>query len=342
MSQKKKMATHRKKSDPAVVGVLGLGNWGTALADHLARNGHKVICWDRDSAVLESVRNHGKNSRYHSEFSLHEGLVPVADPKEIFELPILLLALPSSALAEVFASVHISDETLVISAVKGLEPHSLLTPLQFVHQKNPHLSKLAVLSGPSFSSDIISRRPAGVVAGARDGVVAREVAELFRGDAMRVYLSSDPLGVELGGILKNVIALAVGVADGLNLGDSARAALITRGLAEMTRLAVEMGAKERTLSGLSGMGDLIMTATCDRSRNRTVGLRLGRGEPLSDILRTLGSTAEAVTTAELVMQLAHEHQVQMPISEAVADLLKGEVSPTEMVDRFISRPTKPE
>ncbi|MCB0328538.1 MAG: NAD(P)-dependent glycerol-3-phosphate dehydrogenase [Bdellovibrionales bacterium] len=324
------------------IGVLGLGNWGTALSDHLARNGHHVVCWDRDAAVIQSVRNHGKNSRYHSEFTLHEDLQPVDDPDTVFQQPVLLLTIPSKALEEVFKSREMPQDTMIISAIKGLEPHTLLTPLQFMHKRYPMHERLAVFSGPSFSSDVIRRRPAGVVAASRDGVVAREVSELFRGDTMRVYLSSDPLGVELGGILKNVIALAVGVSDGLDLGDSARAALITRGLAEMTRLAVAMGAQEKTLFGLSGMGDLIMTATCDRSRNRTVGLRLGRGEPLEDILRTLGSTAEAVGTTQLVMQLAEEHQVEMPIAEAASAMLAGEVSPSDMIQRFISRPTKSE
>jgi glycerol-3-phosphate dehydrogenase (NAD(P)+) len=337
--QKRVLVTSRKKSS---IGVLGLGNWGTALADHLARNGHNVVCWDRDAAVLESVRNHGKNSRYHSEFSLHEGLCPVDTADIVFQQPVLLLTVPSRALEDVFRSMQVSSETLIISAIKGLEPKTLLTPLQFMHKKYPQLARLAVLSGPSFSSDVIRRRPAGIVAASHDGVVAREVSELFRADTMRVYLSSDPLGVELGGILKNVIALAVGVSDGLDLGDSARAALITRGLAEMTRLAVAMGAEERTLSGLSGMGDLIMTATCDRSRNRTVGIRLGRGEKLEEILRTLGSTAEAVGTTSVVLQLAEEHQVEMPITEATAAMLREEISPAEMIQRFILRPTKAE
>jgi glycerol-3-phosphate dehydrogenase (NAD(P)+) len=324
------------------VGVLGLGNWGTALADHLARNGHRVVCWDRDESVVQSVRNHGKNSRYHSAFSLHESLCPVDSCDEVFAQPVLLLTIPSRALADVFASQEVRQDTLIVSAIKGLEPSTLLTPLQFMHKRFPKLTRLAVLSGPSFSSDVIQRRPAGVVAASRDGVVAREVAEIFRGDTMRVYLSSDPLGVELGGIIKNVIALAVGVSDGLDLGDSARAALVTRGLAEMMRLAVAMGAEERTLFGLSGMGDLIMTATCDRSRNRTVGIRLGRGESLEDIIRTLGSTAEAVNTTKLVMQLAEEHQVEMPIAAAADALLRGDVSAEEMIHRFITRPTKSE
>ncbi|MCI5064974.1 NAD(P)-dependent glycerol-3-phosphate dehydrogenase [bacterium] len=341
------MATEEQERHSSSVGVLGLGNWGTALADHLARNGHTVTCWDRDADVLRSVRRQGKNSRYHSEFSLHESLRPVDEAEEAIRQPILLLAVPASALGELFESstgrlTALKRETLVVSAIKGLEPKTLLTPLQFMHKVAPQLSRLAVLSGPSFSSDVIGRRPAGIVAASSDGVVAREVAELFRGETMRVYLSQDPLGVELGGILKNVISLAVGVSDGLQLGDSARAALVTRGLAEMTRLAVAMGAQERTLFGLSGMGDLVMTATCDRSRNRTVGLRLGRGESLEEIVRTLGSTAEAVNSAKLVLQLAEEHQVEMPIAESVAVLLAGKVNASEMIQRFISRPTKSE
>lgn len=189
---------------------------------------------------------------------------------------------------------------------------------------------------------MVAGKPCGIVAASEKEETAKEVAELFLSDSMKVYPSTDPLGVELGGILKNVIALAVGVCDGIGLGDSARAGLVTRGLAEITRLAVAMGAKERTLSGLSGLGDLLMTSTCDTSRNRTVGLRLGRGESLQHIIDTLGSVAEGVKTTPLVMKLAEKYQVEMPISTQASRLIAGEVRPEEIVQILVTRPMRKE
>ena len=233
-------------------------------------------------------------------------------------------------------------ECMVISGIKGIDAATGLTPLQCAERYLPPHCRRVVLSGPGFAKDIAAHRPAGLVAASVDEPATREAAELFRSDWMKIYLSADPLGVELGGIVKNVIAIAAGASDGLSFGDSARAGLITRGLAEMMRLASAMGADAQTLSGLSGLGDLVLPATCDASRNRTVGLRLGRGETLPHILESLGSVAEGVTAAPLVLKLAQRHGVEMPITEQVNSLLKGEISPLEMARALIGRPLKKE
>jgi glycerol-3-phosphate dehydrogenase (NAD(P)+) len=235
-----------------------------------------------------------------------------------------------------------SFKTLV-SATKGLEKTTGQSPLTFA-RKTLQIPEgaLCVISGPSFASDLAAGRPLSVTAASQSAETATAVAEALSGDSLRVYMSTDPLGVELGGILKNVIAIACGASDSLGFGPSARAALITRGLAEMSRLAVAAGADARTLSGLSGLGDLVMTATEDQSRNRQVGLRLGRGEKIDEIIKTLGSTAEGVSTAPLVQQLARQKGVETPITDLVARLIEGAIAPTDLAKALMNRPLRSE
>jgi len=324
------------------VGVLGLGNWGTALAQHLAMKGCSVIAWTREEHVVAGVNRDHRNPSYLPQIALSPDIEATGDIGAAARCPVVVLVLPSASLSEVLPALAIKPECLVISGIKGIDRASGLTPLQCVERYLPGRCRAVVLSGPGFAKDIAAQRPAGLVAASKDEGGAREAAELFRSDWMKVYVSSDPLGVELGGIVKNVIAIAAGASDGLMLGDSARAGLITRGLAEMMRLAAAMGADVQTLSGLSGLGDLVLTATCDASRNRTVGLRLGRGEGLSAIVENLGSVAEGVTTTPLVLRLAKEHGVEMPITEQVDLLLRGEITPTAMARALIARPLKKE
>lgn len=217
-----------------------------------------------------------------------------------------------------------------------------MTPLQYLEERIKAPLSYGVLSGPSFAKDVVQGRPCGVVAASRDETTARRIAELFSSESMKVYVSLDPLGVELGGAVKNVIALAAGLSDGLGFGESARAGLITRGLAEIMRLAEAMGAKRETLAGLSGLGDLSMTASSPTSRNYTVGFRLGKGEKLSDILFDLGSVAEGVHTAPIVMKLALRYSVEVPICEQVNQLLLGKSTPKELVRNLMARPLRSE
>lgn len=322
--------------------VVGLGNWGTALANHLACKGLEVLGWAIEPEIVSGINENHHNPTYLKDVALSPNLKATGRLEEALSAPIVVLVVPSKVLAKVVPGLALRSDQILVSAVKGIEPSAVQTPLQFAAARLPAPCRLAVLSGPSFARDVVLQRPCGIVAAAQDEATARAVAELFTGNSMKVYISTDPLGVELGGITKNVIAVAVGVSDGLNLGDSARAGLITRGLAEMTRLAEAMGADVRTLAGLSGLGDLAMTSTSDLSRNRTVGVRLGKGEKLSDIVASLGSVAEGVTTTPLVLDLASRFKVEMPITQQVAALIRGEVTPAEAVRNLISRPMRRE
>lgn len=324
------------------ISVLGLGNWGTALANHLALKGHDVLGWSIDPGVPESINSKHRNPIYLSEIDLSPKLRATASLDQVLLRKILVLVIPSPALHSLVPKLKLTPQSLVISAVKGIDTESLQTPLGIIEQYFPGHERKAVLSGPSFARDVVQKKPCGVVCAASSEAVAREAADLFLSEWAKVYTSTDPLGVELGGILKNVIALAAGMSDGLGLGDSARAGLITRGLAEMVRLATAMGANPRTLFGLSGLGDLVMTASVDQSRNRTVGLRLGKGEKLAEIVASLGSTAEGVKTAEPALRLAKKYAVEMPITEGVAKLLKGEITALEGMKLLMSRPMKAE
>lgn len=325
------------------VAVLGLGNWGTALANHLARKGLSVTGWSIQDSIVTGINARHINPTALSSVQLSPNLTATKDLDEALDSPVLLVVLPSGAISSIAPQLKLAENTLLVSAIKGLEHASALTPLQYFAQFFPERANhFAVLSGPSFASDIVAGKPAGVVSASVSEETARRVAELFSHENLKVYVSTDPLGVELGGILKNVIALAAGICDGLRLGDSARAGLITRGLAEMMRLSKALGAEAQTLAGLSGLGDLIMTATCDTSRNRTVGLRLGRGEPLEAILDSLGSVAEGVSSAPIVVALAKRSGVEMPITEAIALLLTKGGEPSELVATLVSRPMKRE
>lgn len=326
----------------ATCSVLGLGNWGTALAQHLAAKGHDVLGWSIDPSVVEGVNAEHRNPMFQQDVLLAPTLRATGDLKEACRAPLIVVAIPSAALHEIVPQLVVSPGTVLVSAVKGLDKSTLLTPLQYIAQHVHTQVHRVVLSGPSFASDLVLHRPVGIVAASEDEGVARQVAELFSGQAMKVYLSIDPLGVELGGVLKNVIALAAGVCDGMGLGESARAGVITRGLAEMTRLAVAMGAKEQTLMGLAGLGDLAMTAASPTSRNRTVGYRLGKGESLHSILQTIGSVAEGVSTTPLMLELGKRYQVELPIAEAVGAVLSGAASAQEMARSLILRPIKRE
>lgn len=322
--------------------VVGLGNWGTALAHHLACKGRKVVAWSVEADVVASINREQRNLRYLSHVQLSPNLAATVDPADGTGADFIVVVTPAAALKDVLPALKPSRSSVVVSAVKGLERTARQTPLQFARALLGPDVQLAVLSGPSFAKDIVLQKPSGLVAASSDEKCAYRVAELFSSDSMRVYTSTDPLGVELGGIVKNVIAVAAGVADALELGESARAGLITRGLAEMMRLATAVGADLRTLYGLSGLGDLAMTATSVASRNHTVGFRLGRGESLQEIVCTLGSVAEGVYTAEIVHDIAQERGIEMPITKAVTMLVRGEVSARDMVKILISRPIKPE
>lgn len=298
--------------------------------------------WARSPEIVSEINKRHFNPKYLKGVRLCPKIKATNKIEDIVDRDIILLTFPSSQLSTILPGLNFRADSTIISAIKGFEPESLLTPTQFIDHLGIKHSNSAVLSGPSFARDIAEGRPCGVVMASKDDSAAQRCAEIFASDAMRVFTSTDILGVELGGAVKNVIALAAGACDGLGLGESARAGLITRGLAEMMRLAEAMGAQSKTLAGLSGLGDLIMTATSGMSRNHQVGFRLGRGERLPDILKNLGSVAEGVPTTRSVQKLAQKYGIRVTITDHVAMVLDGKAAPKEMISSLVVRPVKPE
>lgn len=322
------------------IAVVGLGAWGSALALHCARLGHSVTGWNRDVTLVKELNDSRQLKTNTQVVSIPPHFKATTSLADVEGADLTIVALPARAWGEILPKFKAKA---IISATKGLEKDSHLTPLSFAHTKCGYSEdSLAVLSGPSFASDLVAGRPISVVAGSKSEQLAVEVATSLSSPSLRVYTSHDPLGVELGGILKNVIAIVAGVSDSLGYGPSARAAIISRGLYEMTTVAVALGAEERTLTGLSGLGDLIMTATEDQSRNRTVGLRLGKGEKLADVIQALGSTAEGVASAPMVLAIAQQRNIPVPITEQVVRLMNGDIRATEVADALMTRPLKSE
>ncbi len=325
------------------IAVIGLGNWGTALAHCLSQQVGSVLAWTKDFAVRDSIRKHSLNIPYKIPHELDRGIHVVNNIEETLGSQIVFLALPARVIGHIAPLLRTLDQdAILVSASKGFDPETCETPLQVLTRLLPEHPRRVVVSGPSFSADVLRGLPAALVAGTLDPFAARAVADLFSGTSLRVYTSDDPLGVELGGILKNVIAIAAGVSDGLGLGDSARAAVITRGLAEMRPFCAAAGAKAETIFGLSGLGDLIMTASSAQSRNRTVGFRLGQGESLESITKSLGSVAEGISTVFRVMELAASYRVSMPICAEMEKIISGTASPSDTLQNLLRRPYRPE
>ncbi|HYT05191.1 MAG TPA: NAD(P)H-dependent glycerol-3-phosphate dehydrogenase [Gemmatimonadales bacterium] len=308
------------------VAVIGGGAWGTALADLLARKGafQAVTLWAREPEVVESVNRDHVNPVFLPDAALAPSLRASGDPAEAVRgADVVVSAAPSHAVREVMARVSaaLARGAIVVSVSKGLEPERLGTMSCVLAEVLPQGAKIAALSGPSFAQEVYARQPTAVVAAAREPGVAQRAQQVFSTSYFRVYSATDVLGVELGGALKNVIALAAGILEGLGLGHNTRAALITRGLAEITRLGVALGAEPATFAGLAGMGDLILTATGPLSRNHQLGVELGCGKRLEDALAGRATVAEGVNTARSAVTLAERHGVELPIAREVAEVL---------------------
>jgi len=318
------------------IGVLGAGAWGTALAAALAAR-HEVTLWARDAAQAEAIARARVNARYLPGVSL-PGALTVTDrwPQRPH---LLLVATPVAGLREV---VQRAAGVPLLWLCKGFEAGSGLLPHQVVAEVLGARAVCGALSGPSFALEVARGLPCALTLASRNGAFARAAAKTLHGARLRVYHSDDLPGVEIGGAVKNVMAIAVGIADGLGLGQNARAALITRGLAEITRLGVALGGKAHTFMGLAGAGDLILTATGDLSRNRRVGLALARGETLAAILGALGHVAEGVHSARETLRRAARHGVDMPITQAVNAVLAARLTPQQAVERLLARDAKEE
>jgi len=322
------------------IAVVGAGAWGSALAIHMARQ-HRVSLWARDPAQASCLAEHRENRRYLPEFRFPAALSIEPNLKRALGgASLWIVACPMAglrtSLEAMRALIDPGTWPALLWLCKGLESDSGLLAHQVVEQVVPG-ARAAALSGPSFAQETAAGLPVALVVASAEGSCVSVAREAMHHGAMRIYASSDILGVELGGALKNVMAIAAGVSDGLGMGNNARAALLTRGLAEIARLGQRMGAQLQTFMGLTGLGDLLLTATGALSRNRQVGLALARGEPTAQILAQLGHVAEGVSTAAVAIDLAARYAVDMPITQAVHKLLLGQVNPNQALEQLLAR-----
>lgn len=327
------------------VAVLGAGSWGTALAVHLARVGHRVQLWARDPALVADMRSRRANAVYLPDVSFPDTMQPTGDlAAALTDAQFVLVAVPSHGVRQVLraGAGHVSPSAVVLSATKGLEDGTLARMSEVIADEWANVREVAVLSGPSFAKELAASLPTAVVVAASEEAAARHVQDEFRSGALRLYASHDLVGVELGGALKNVIAIAAGVVEGLGLGHNALAALITRGLAEIGRVAVAAGGQRDTLAGLAGMGDLVLTCTGQLSRNRHVGLELARGRRLDEIVAGMKMVAEGVRTTHAALALGARLGVELPIALQVDALLAGRVTPAVAVAELMGRRQKAE
>lgn len=322
------------------IAILGAGSWGTALAVHLGRQGHAVRLWARDAALAEEMAARRANAVYLPDVSFPPGVVPVSSlERAVQDVSLVLSAVPSHGTRAVWRAVRpfVEAEATIVSATKGLEEHSGLRMTEVIGQELGSGRPLAVVSGPSFAGEVARELPTAVSVACVDAVVAAMVQADLRAPYFRLYATTDVVGVEIGGALKNVIAIAAGVVEGLRLGHNALAGLVTRGLAEMTRLACAAGARRETLAGLTGLGDLVLTCTGSLSRNRHVGIELAHGRPLAEILAGMKMVPEGVRTTEVALRLGERLGVELPIAAQMSAVLAGRRSPAAAVEELMLR-----
>jgi glycerol-3-phosphate dehydrogenase (NAD(P)+) len=327
------------------IAILGAGSWGTALAIHLGRAGHAVRLWARDEALVVEMAAVRCNRRYLPDTPLPELVTTTSEISAALDsASVVLLTVPSHGLRGVVraAAPWIPSRAVLVSATKGIEVESLARMSQVITTETGDQRPVVVISGPSFAAEVARGLPTVVVAASSDRAAATHVQEQFRATKFRIYVSDDVAGVELGGAMKNVIAIAAGVLQGLGLGHNSMAALITRGLAEISRLACAEGGRRDTLAGLSGLGDLVLTCTGDLSRNRYVGIELGRGRHLHDILSGMRMVAEGVRTTGAALALGARHGIELPIAAEMAAVLEARRSPLEAVEALMGRRQRPE
>jgi glycerol-3-phosphate dehydrogenase (NAD(P)+) len=329
--------------------VLGAGAWGTAIALSLhRRGGHFVTLWSHSETEAQQIADAGENKLFLPGFPLPSDLIVTADVAPITDAEILVSVIPSEFLRSTIARLtpHMHNGQFLVSATKGVEDRTFLRMTQVLSQTlEPagRLLSIGAFSGPSFAIEVAQGQPTAVTVAFSDGHIAKLIQEEFSSESLRVYRSTDVIGVELGGALKNVIAIAAGVAAGAGLGYNSAAALMTRGIAEITRLAVACGGRRETLAGLSGVGDLVLTCTGSLSRNRTVGQALGQGRKLPEILESLGGkVAEGVRTSRAALGLARKHGIEMPITEQMELILEEGKDPRKAIKELMLRPGKGE
>ena len=326
------------------ISILGAGAWGTALAIAVSRQ-HQVMLWGRDSNLMHHMQTQRENTKRLPATRLPDALALTADLTQALthaKQGLLILATSVAGLRPTLRTIHVHELPNVVWLCKGVETQTNLLPHQIVQQELGDQIACGALSGPSFAQEVAAGLPCALTIGSLNSQLREQVVAAVHGGSIRVYSTDDVIGVEVGGAVKNILAIATGITDGLGLGLNARAALITRGLAEIVRLGVAMGGRAETFMGLTGMGDLILTCTGDLSRNRRVGLQLAEGKSLATITADLGHVAEGVHSVQAIMQLAQKFKIDMPIVDAVARVLFQGDSPTQMVQRLLAREARDE
>jgi glycerol-3-phosphate dehydrogenase (NAD(P)+) len=323
------------------VAVLGAGSWGTALASVLAQNGHETVLWARRTFIANEIMELHTNQAYLPDAILPNTLIATTDvEKSLHEAELLLLAVTSQSAASVLAEVkpYVGKNTILAHAIKGFDlPSKRRISEVFLETFEDAASRICVIAGPSHAEEVINRMPTTIVCSGASRSVAQTVQDALMNQFLRVYTNPDVVGAELGGTLKNIIALGVGIADGLKFGDNAKAALMTRGLAEIMRLGIQMGASAMTFAGLSGVGDLIVTCTSKHSRNFRAGRLIGQGVESSEAQKQVGMVVEGVRTAKAAYQLANDLRIEMPITEAIYGVLFNGEAPNAAVNRLMGR-----
>ena len=328
--------------------VLGSGAWGTAIALSLARNGRSVTLWAHSPEAAKEIIDAGENVQFLPGFPLPKEIVVTGDNTAVALADIIVSVVPSEFLRPTMARLrpHMHESQIIVSATKGVEDNTFLRMTQVIASSIAETGltlPVGAFSGPSFAQEVAEGQPTAVTVAFIDSAISGLVQREFSSESLRLYTSSDVVGVELGGALKNVIAIAAGIAAGVGLGYNSSAALITRGIAEITRLAVACGGRRETLAGLSGTGDLVLTCTGTLSRNRTVGYELGQGRKLADVLASLGGkVAEGVNTTRAALGLARQHRIEMPIAEQMELILEKGKDPREAIKDLMLRPGKHE
>lgn len=327
-----------------IIGITGAGSWGTALATVLAGKGHRVRIWDIDERHLRSMEEHRENVDYLPGVLLDDNIeITYTTEAALKDADVVLFSAPAQHFREALTSAleYIGNAAIVINVAKGIEQKSLKR-MSEIAAEHLDLDRYVVLSGPSHAEEVGRRLPTTVAAASYDLKAAEAVQDLFMTDRFRVYTTEDVVGVELGGALKNIIALGAGISDGMGFGDNAKAALMTRGLAEITRLGIKLGARPETFAGLTGTGDLIVTCTSMHSRNRRCGIMIGEGMSPEEATKKVGMVVEGMFTTEAAYELARRENVEMPITEAIYRAIKGEITAAEAVGLLMGRTRKHE
>ncbi len=326
------------------IAVIGAGSWGTAIANLLSKAGHRVTLWVRSKELLKLMKTLGENPTYLRGYKLDKKIELTSNLRDAFcGREIIAIAIPVPFLRETLTGVEINKESVVVSLSKGIEIETFSTPTEILNGVlHIEADRLAVLSGPNFAKEVAQGLPTATVIAAINKDVARELQSTFATPTFRVYRSTDVKGVEICGAAKNVMAIASGISDGLGLGYNARASLLTRGLAEIIRLGSTLGAKKETFMGLAGIGDLILTATGQLSRNRTVGLKIAEGKDIAEILSNMKMVPEGVTTAKALYSYSQEKDIDLPITKEVYEIIYEKKKPEHALESLMKRPLKEE